>query len=111
MDVKQDGKTIPAVAIVSKSSLVFILDRVTGKPIYGVEERPVTQSDVPVEKTSPTQPFPVKPAPLTRAGLHDGRHRHGDTGARSRLPEVDRRQPHRSGRRTVRAAVVGTLRA
>lgn len=65
MDVKQGGKTIPAVAIVSKNSLVFILDRVTGKPIYNVEERPVTQTTVPVEKTSPTQPFPVKPAPLT----------------------------------------------
>jgi quinoprotein glucose dehydrogenase len=65
MDVTQNGKTIPAVAIVSKNSLVFILDRVTGKPIYDVEERPVTQSTVPVEKTSPTQPFPVKPPPLT----------------------------------------------
>lgn len=64
MDVKQGGKTIPAVAIISKNSLVFMLDRVTGKPIYKVEERPVTQSTVPVEKTSPTQPFPVKPAPL-----------------------------------------------
>ena len=65
MDVKQGSRTLPAVALVSKNSLVFILDRVTGKPIYAVEERPVTQSTVPVEKTSPTQPFPVKPAPLT----------------------------------------------
>jgi len=65
LDVKQGGRTIPAVAIVSKNSLVFFLDRVTGKPIYKVEERPVTQSTVPVEKTSPTQPFPVKPPPLT----------------------------------------------
>ena len=65
MDVKQGGKTIPSVAIVSKNSLVFILDRVTGKPVYKVEERPVAQSTVPVEKLSPTQPFPVKPAPLT----------------------------------------------
>jgi len=65
LDVKQAGRTIPAVAIVSKNSLVFFLDRVTGKPIYKVEERPVTQSTVPVEKTSPTQPFPVKPPPLT----------------------------------------------
>lgn len=65
LDVKQGGRTIPAVALVSKNSLVFFLDRVTGKPIYKVEERPVTQSTVPVEKTSKTQPFPVKPAPLT----------------------------------------------
>jgi len=64
MDVTRDGRTIPAVAIVSKNALVFILDRVTGKPVYDVEERPVTQSQVPVERTSPTQPFPVKPPPL-----------------------------------------------
>ncbi len=53
MDVKQGGQTIPAVAVVGKSSFLFLLNRVTGKPIYGVEERPVAQTKVPVEKTSP----------------------------------------------------------
>ena len=66
MDVKHGGETIPAVAVVGKSSLLFLLNRVTGKPIYGVEERPVAQTHVPVEKTSPTQPFPLKPAPIAR---------------------------------------------
>jgi quinoprotein glucose dehydrogenase len=66
MDVKKDGKTIPAVAVIEKDSLLYLLDRTNGKPIYGVEERPVPQSEVPFEKTSPTQPFPVKPAPLAR---------------------------------------------
>src|SRR5262245_37834476 len=66
IDVKQNGKTIPAVAAINKTGLLFILDRVTGKPIYGVEERPMPKSDVPLERTSPTQPFPVKPAPLSR---------------------------------------------
>jgi len=66
MDVKKDGKTIPAVAVIEKDSLLYLLDRTNGKPIYGVEERPVPQSQVPTEKTSPTQPFPVKPAPLAR---------------------------------------------
>ena len=66
MDVKKDGKTIPAVAVIAKDSLLYLLDRTNGKPIYGVEERPVPQSDVPLEKTSPTQPFPVKPEPLAR---------------------------------------------
>ena len=66
MDVKHNGKVIPAVAIIAKDSLLYLLDRTNGKPIYGVEERPVPQSDVPLEKTSPTQPFPVKPAPLAR---------------------------------------------
>lgn len=66
IDVKHGGKTIPAVAAVSKSGLVFLLDRVTGKPIYGVEERPVPASEVPLERASKTQPFPVKPPPLAR---------------------------------------------
>ncbi len=66
IDVRQGGRTIPAVAAVGKVGLLFLLDRVTGKPIYGVEERPVPQSEVPGEHTSKTQPFPVKPAPLSR---------------------------------------------
>lgn len=66
MDVKKGGNTIPAVAIIGKDALLFLLDRTNGKPIYGVEERPVPQSQVPLEKTSPTQPFPVKPEPLAR---------------------------------------------
>jgi quinoprotein glucose dehydrogenase len=45
---------------------MFIFDRVTGKPVFGVEERPVPQSDVPGEHSSPTQPFPLKPPPLSR---------------------------------------------
>jgi quinoprotein glucose dehydrogenase len=65
-DVHKDGKVIPAIGAISKSALLFILDRVTGKPIFGVQERPVPQSEVPGEKTSPTQPFPVKPEPLGR---------------------------------------------
>ncbi len=66
IDVKQGGKTIPAVVAIDKVGLLFLLDRVTGKPIYGVEERPVPQSEVPLERSSKTQPFPVKPPPLVR---------------------------------------------
>ena len=44
IDVKQRGRTIPAVAVVGKMGLLFLLDRVTGKPIYGVEERPVPRA-------------------------------------------------------------------
>jgi quinoprotein glucose dehydrogenase len=68
-DVKHNGKIVPAVATVNKNALMFILDRVTGKPIYGVEERPVPKSDVPGEQTSPTQPFPVLPEPLAQNTL------------------------------------------
>uniref|UniRef100_Q028C8 Quinoprotein glucose dehydrogenase n=1 Tax=Solibacter usitatus (strain Ellin6076) TaxID=234267 RepID=Q028C8_SOLUE len=66
IDVKRGGKTIPAVAAMDKVGMVFLLDRVTGKPIYGVEERPVPQSEVPLERTAKTQPFPIKPPPLAR---------------------------------------------
>src|SRR5471032_2977972 len=69
MDVHKDGKTIPAVLTVNKNALAFILDRITGKPIFGVEERPVPQSKVPGEQTSPTQPFPVKPEQLSQGTL------------------------------------------
>jgi quinoprotein glucose dehydrogenase len=65
-DVKQGNKVIPAVAAISKNGLLFLLDRVTGKPIYGVEERPVPPSEVPLERASKTQPFPLKPPPLSR---------------------------------------------
>src|SRR5438034_3116330 len=66
IDIVQGGKKVPALALVTKSGLVFILDRVTGKPVFGVEERPVPKSDVPGEESSPTQPFPVKPPPISR---------------------------------------------
>ena len=66
LDVRSGGRTIPAVAVVSKSGLLFLLDRVTGKSIYGVEDRAVPESEVPEERTARTQPFPLKPPPLSR---------------------------------------------
>ncbi|HEY1947659.1 MAG TPA: pyrroloquinoline quinone-dependent dehydrogenase [Bryobacteraceae bacterium] len=65
-DVTRSGEKIPALAITSKTGLVFILDRRDGKPIYGVEERSVPASDVPGEEGWKTEPFPVKPPPLGR---------------------------------------------
>lgn len=69
MDVMHDGRRIPVVVAVSKPGLMFFLDRDTGKSVYPVEERAVPQSDVPGEESSPTQPFPSKPLPLTRQGM------------------------------------------
>ena len=66
IDVRRDGKTIPAVAVITKMSTLFIFDRVTGEPVFGMEERPVPKSPVPGEATWPTQPFPLKPEPLAR---------------------------------------------
>ncbi len=55
-----------AIAVGSKTGHLFLLDRLTGSPIFGVEERKVPQSDVAGESSSPTQPFPLKPVPLVR---------------------------------------------
>lgn len=66
VDVTRSGRTIPAVAVLTKMATIFFFDRVTGEPIYGIEERPVPQSTVPGEATWPTQPFPLKPPPLGR---------------------------------------------
>jgi len=66
IDIVKDGEKIPALAAIGKASWMFILDRVTGKPVFGVEERPVTPGDLKGEWYSPTQPFPLKPPPLAR---------------------------------------------
>jgi quinoprotein glucose dehydrogenase len=68
-DVHKQGKTIAAVGAGSKSGNFFVLDRATGKPIFGVEERPVPQTDVAGEQTAPTQPFPVSPVALAPQGI------------------------------------------
>ena len=67
IDIVQKGKKIPALAQSTKQGLLFLLDRVTGKPIYGVEERKViSDNTVPGDEPWPTQPFPLKPPPLSR---------------------------------------------
>ena len=66
VDLVRNGTTVPALIVVNKTGLLFTLKRDTGKPIFDVVERPVPKSDVPGEQTSPTQPFPVKPEPLTQ---------------------------------------------
>ncbi|MCM3880019.1 MAG: PQQ-binding-like beta-propeller repeat protein [Vicinamibacterales bacterium] len=66
IDVVQNGRTIPAAALTTKSGYLYLLNRETGRPIFGVEERPVPRSDVPGEQTFPTQPFPVKVPPIAR---------------------------------------------
>src|SRR5499427_7080997 len=69
VDVTQNGKKVPALAEIGKSGYMFILDRTTGKSLFGVEERPVPKGDVPGEWYSPTQPFPLKPPALARTSL------------------------------------------
>jgi quinoprotein glucose dehydrogenase len=65
-DLTVDGRPIKAVAVATKQSLLFVFDRVTGQPVWPIEERPVPKGDVPGEWYSPTQPFPTKPPAYAR---------------------------------------------
>jgi quinoprotein glucose dehydrogenase len=67
-DITINGQTVRAVAQPTKQAFLYVFDRVTGKPIWPMEERPVEQSNVPGEKTSATQPFPTKPPAYDRQG-------------------------------------------
>jgi glucose dehydrogenase/cytochrome c5 len=71
-NLRKDGKTIKAVTVLTKQGMSFVFDRVTGAPVWPIEERPVpTSMGVPGEKLSPTQPFPTKPAPYSKLGYHE----------------------------------------
>lgn len=64
--VEHDGKKIDAVAVAAKTGFLYVFDRVTGKPLWPIEERPVPQSEMPDEKSWPTQPFPTVVPPFNR---------------------------------------------
>lgn len=70
-DIVVDGKRIKAVTQVTKQSMSFVFDRVTGQPVWPIEERAVPASDVPGERLSPTQPFATKPAPYEKLGYRE----------------------------------------
>lgn len=69
--IEHDGHRVDAVAQLTKTGFIFVFDRVTGQPLWPIEERPVPPSDVPGEHAWPTQPFPTKPAPLEGQGVTD----------------------------------------
>ena len=69
LDITVDGRRVKAVAQVTKQGFVFTFDRVTGQPIWPIEERPVPPSDIPGERASRTQPFPTRPAPIEYQGV------------------------------------------
>jgi glucose dehydrogenase len=66
LTIRQSGRNIDIVAQASKQGFLYVFERKTGRPIWPIEERPVPKSDIPGEWTSPTQPFPTKPAPFAR---------------------------------------------
>ena len=70
VDITVDGRDIKALVQVSKQGFVYTFDRVTGEPVWPIEERPVpTETNMPNEYVSPTQPFPTRPAPFEYQGV------------------------------------------
>ncbi len=66
LSVRRNGQMVDVVAQATKSGFLFVFNRVTGEPLWPIEERPVPKSDAPGEQSWPTQPFPTKPAPVAR---------------------------------------------
>ena len=64
--IKHDGRNVDVVALAGKTGFLYVFDRVTGVPIWPIEERPVPKSDMPGEQSWPTQPFPTAPPPFVR---------------------------------------------
>jgi quinoprotein glucose dehydrogenase len=71
INIRKDGRMIEAVAVPTKQGFVFAFDRVTGKSVWPIEERPAPASDIPGEEASPTQPIPLKPAPFAPQGFSE----------------------------------------
>ena len=69
IDITVDGREIKAVAQITKQAFTYVFDRVTGEPVWPIEERPVPASTVPGEQAAPTQPFPTRPPPFDRQGV------------------------------------------
>jgi quinoprotein glucose dehydrogenase len=70
-DITVDGRALKAIAQVTKQGFTFVFDRVTGRPVWPIQERRVPQSRLPGERSSPTQPFPTRPAPFDRQGISE----------------------------------------
>lgn len=71
VDINSGGRVIKAVAQISKQGFTYVFDRITGEPVWPIEERPVPASNVPGEIAAPTQPFPTKPAAFEPQGISD----------------------------------------
>jgi quinoprotein glucose dehydrogenase len=69
LDITVGGRRIPALVQVTKQGWAYVFDRVTGRPVWPIEERPVPQTDVPGEHTAATQPFPTRPKPFEMQGI------------------------------------------
>ena len=71
VDITVDGRLVRALAQVAKTGFTFVFDRLSGEPVWPIEERPVPSSDIPGERAAETQPFPTRPAPFARQGFSE----------------------------------------
>ncbi len=71
LDVDIDGERVPILALAGKTGFVYIVNRETGEPVFGIEERAVPQSNVPGEQSAPTQPIPIKPPPIAKVAFSE----------------------------------------
>jgi len=107
LTIRVDGRTIDAVAAPSKMGFLFVFDRVTGEPVWPIEDRPVPPSDVPGERAATTQPFPTRPAPFARQGVTEDDLVDFTPELRAEALEVFRR--HRAGPLYTPPSMEGTL--
>jgi quinoprotein glucose dehydrogenase len=105
--VRRGGRDVAAVAQATKSGYVFVFDRVSGEPLFPVEERPVPASDLEGEEAWPTQPFPVKPPPFARQVLTEAEVT--DLSPASRAAVLARLRQVRSGGQFVPPSTEGTV--
>ncbi len=89
LTVRHNGRPVDVVAQATKFGLLYVFDRVSGRPLWPIEERPVPNSDVPGEETSPTQPFPTRPEPYARLKFDASDiNPHVDAAEQQRLREI-----------------------
>ena len=113
MDITVGGKPIKAVAVPTKQGYLYVFDRITGKPVWPIVERPVPKSDVPGEWYAPTQPFPTKPAPYAPHRRHAGRadrlHARDASSRRLSWSRITRSAPSSPRRSSASWRPLGTL--
>ncbi len=94
LQVQRDGKVLDAVALSTKTGFMFVFDRVTGEPLFDIEERTVPGSQIEGEESWPTQPFPVKPKPYARQSMTTEEVTHRTEEARSHVLDQMQRIHH-----------------
>ena len=103
--IRHNGRTMDVVAQAGKTGFLYVFDRVTGEPMWPIEERRVPASEIPGEQAWPTQPFPTAPPPFAPADAHRRRHQSVHSDARG-ARDVEDAHRERAQRGPVHAALV-----